>query len=105
MAAGQRRCPYQILCYVRGVGSLVCYFSIIKLLYSSLHDTHTHTHEISTSMFEEKGNLFERHANFSSYQAAKTLSVYCKDQYVMEISLFVLGIRTSKSASFKVSKL
>jgi hypothetical protein len=56
-------------------------------------------------MFEEKGNLFERYSNFGSYQAVNTLPVNCKDQYVMEISLFILGLTTSKSASFKVSKL
>jgi len=65
----------------------------------------THTHEISTPMFEEKGNLFERYGNFSSYQAINILPVNCKDQHVMEISMSILGIRTSNSASFKVSNL
>jgi len=56
-------------------------------------------------MFEEKGNLFERYGNFSSYHAVNTLPVNCKDQHIMEISMSVLGIRTSNSASFKVSNL
>jgi hypothetical protein len=53
----------------------------------------------------ENGNLFERYKNFRSYQTVNTLPVNCKDQHVTEISLFILGIQTSKSASFKVSKL
>lgn len=92
MAAGQGRCPYQISGYLRDVDSPVCYFMIIKLLYSSL----LNSNEISTSIFEEKINLFERYSNFSSYQAVNTLPVNFKDQHVMEVPLFILWIRTSK---------
>jgi len=32
LAAGQGTCPYKISGYVRGLGSPVCYFRIVKLV-------------------------------------------------------------------------